>query len=438
MTTSSLRGQSLASSLANDKSEFALRPRDPEAFDRLVADMGELLEEATPTSTLSKDSTAWARWEDLCRDFGTSAWRPSSENLSFDELRRERFLFNAYNVNEYRVNIKPRGGNAAPKPASAMNNTLAVKRVLKRGGISPVATPELTVLLKGMLRQYVRLHGPESLVPKRAEPLTNADTLAILRLPSGTTLANGKTLNWAQPFWRSFRAFLTSARAAAFRKADVLPVTRDEFDMGSASRANLSWYFKGEYRSELTADELSSLTMADRAVLRPPPVKNDPFSESFGAHPIHLPFDPDDELNAARWLADLELGSPVHGSERRRVPLFPSGPAAATPLTHGPADSAFRAVTKAALPAERAAVLTLHSMRVFAACALLAQGASPALIMALCRWKCERSLQIYARLRPEDYVHWVRRMRTSNVTTLTARNIPEMDNHAVARAIADI
>ena len=438
MTTSALRGQSLASSLANDESEFALRPRDPEAFDRLVADMGELLEEATPVNTLSKDSTAWARWEDLCRDFGTSAWRPSSENLSFDELRRERFLFNAYNVNEYRVNIKPRGGNAAPKPASAMNNTLAVKRVLKRGGISPVATPELTVLLKGMLRQYIRLHGPESLIPKRAEPLTNADTLAILRLPSGTTLANGKTLNWAQPFWRSFRAFLTSARAAAFRKADVLPVTRDEFDMGSASRANLSWFFKGEYRSELTVEELSSLTMADRAVLRPPPVKNDPFSESFGAHPIHLPFDPDDELNAARWLADLELGSPVYGSERRRVPLFPSGPVAATPLTHGPADSAFRAIVKAALPAERAAMLTLHSMRVFAACALLAQGASPALIMALCRWKCEQSLRIYARLRPEDYVHWVRRMRTSNVTTLTARNIPEMDNHAVARAMADI
>jgi hypothetical protein len=62
MTTSALRGQSLASSLANDESEFALRPRGPEAFSRLVADMGELLEEATPVSTLSKDSTAWARW----------------------------------------------------------------------------------------------------------------------------------------------------------------------------------------------------------------------------------------------------------------------------------------------------------------------------------------------------------------------------------------
>ena len=56
----------------------------------------------------------------------------------------------------------------------------------------------------------------------------------------------------------------------------------------------------------------------------------------------------------------------------------------------------------------------------------------------LCRWKCEQFLWAYVRLRPEDRVHWVMRMRTSNATTLTARNIPEMDNHAVARAMADI
>ena len=55
--------------------------------------------------------------------------------------------------------------------------------------------------------------------------------------------------------------------------------------------------------------------------------------------------------------------------------------------------------------------------------------------MALCRWKCESSLDIYARLRPEDYVHWVRRMGSARVTSVTARNIPDVDNHALARAI---
>ena len=128
--------------------------------------------------------------------------------------------------------------------------------------------------------------------------------------------------------------------------------------------------------------------MADRAVIKPPSVKNDPFLESFGNHPIHLPWDGSDLLNAARWLADMELRFPVSDAERRKVPLFPSH-SATEPLTHGPADKAFRSVCTEALGDERAQQLTLHSMRIFAACSLLAQGASRPLIMALCRWKCE-------------------------------------------------
>ena len=38
-------------------------------------------------------------------------------------------------------------------------------------------------------------------------------------------------------------------------------------------------------------------------------------------------------------------------------------------------------------------------------------------------------------LPPEDYVHWVRRMGSARVTSITARNIPDVDNHALARAI---
>ena len=166
-------------------------------------------------------------------------------------------------------------------------------------------------------------------------------------------------------------------------------------------------------------------------------MKNDPFSESFGNHPIHLPWDGSDLLNAERWLADMELRFPMCDAERRNVPLFPAH-SVNEPLTHGPADKAFRSVCAAALKDERARQLALHSTRIFAACSLLAQGASRPLIIALCRWKCEASLGIYARLRPEDYVHWVRRMGSARVTSTTARNIPDVDNHALARAIGGL
>ena len=176
LVTTAARQRTLTDAAKNDTPAYATRPRDPASFDALLADMGELLEESAPVSTLVKDATAWKRWEVLCADFGTPAWRPPAESLSSDEVRRERFLFNAYNVKQYRVYCKPKRGNKFPKPASALNNTLAVKRVLKRGGVvATVATPELTTLLEGMLRQYIRLHGPEALLPHRAEPFTNED-----------------------------------------------------------------------------------------------------------------------------------------------------------------------------------------------------------------------------------------------------------------------
>ena len=120
-----------------------------------------------------------------------------------------------------------------------------------------------------MLRQYTRLHGPEKLVPHRAdEPFTNEGAIDVLQL----THINGKELNWEHPFWCSFRAFITTGRAAAFRKADVLPVNKADFDLASASRSDLTWYwyFQGKHRDSLTPLELRSLTMADRTVTKPP------------------------------------------------------------------------------------------------------------------------------------------------------------------------
>ena len=93
--------------------------------------------------------------------------------------------------------------------------------------------------------------------------------------------------------------------------------------------------------------------MADRAVIKSPPAKNDPFSESFGNNPIHFPWDGSDLLNAARWLADMELRFPVSDAERRNAPLFPAH-SVTEPHTHGPADKAFRSVCTEALGDERA------------------------------------------------------------------------------------
>ena len=94
--------------------------------------------------------------------------------------------------------------------------------------------------------------------------------------------------------------------------------------------------------------------------------------------------------------ADLELAFAVEVADRRSVPLFP-GDDAGSPLAFSMADTIFHAVAVAGLGAIRAAMLSLHSGRDFCACALLAQGAPRSMILALCRWRDERSLDVYAR-----------------------------------------
>ena len=64
-------------------------------------------------------------------------------------------------------------------------------------------------------------------------------------------------------------------------------------------------------RTHLTEGELRSLRPGDCAVITPVPVKNGPFAEFFGNHPIWLPYDSADPFNAACWLADLELAFPI-------------------------------------------------------------------------------------------------------------------------------
>jgi len=68
---------------------------------------------------------------------------------------------------------------------------------------------------------------------------------------------------------------------------------------------------------------------------------------------------------------------------------------------------------------------SLHSLRIGAACALLASGASPALIQALCRWRSTKSVDIYARLGPADYACYIRDIERQAVDTVTAKRIHE-------------
>ena len=87
---------------------------------------------------------------------------------------------------------------ATAKPQSALNNMIAVKRVIRRGGIQSVDTPNTNIILKGLLRQYVHLHGAEVLCPKRAEPLVASDMRGILSV-GPETKCGSDVVDWDLP-----------------------------------------------------------------------------------------------------------------------------------------------------------------------------------------------------------------------------------------------
>jgi hypothetical protein len=225
-----------------------------------------------------------------CEKFNTVAWRPDRNDLGSNGRARERFLFDSFLIEDYRrmVRTKP-----TAKPRSAVGNLLAVKRAFRRGGVTPTESPNTNTILRGLPRRYVDLHGAEVLTPKRVEPLINDDMGKIFALRDGT-VCGSIAVNWNSPRQRSYRAFLCTARIAAYWKADVLCASANDFDMASASRGHLSWRVRGQLRCALTPDELNNLRPGDRAIITPVPCKNDPFSEFFGNHPIWLPFDAHD------------------------------------------------------------------------------------------------------------------------------------------------
>jgi hypothetical protein len=78
-----------------------------------------------------------------------------------------------------------------------------------------------------------------------------------------------------------------------------------------------------------------------------------------------------------------------------------------------------------------------HSGRIERACRLLAAGASRHQIQALCRWRGEAALDIYARINASDYEAWTRRADAATIDSIEVTNLPTIDmSAAVASASA--
>ena len=70
---------------------------------------------------------------------------------------------------------------------------------------------------------------------------------------------------------------------------------------------------------------------------------------------------------------------------------------------------------------------SVHSFRIFAACALLAAGCPRWLIKRMLRWRGDDSLEIYARVNDSEWADWTQKMVNVAVDSTIASRLTYMD-----------
>ena len=201
------------------------------------------------------------------------------------------------------------------------------------------------------------------------------------------------------------------------RKAEVSLPPKAKFDRSRLSMLNVRWRIGGVIYNHLTPElHMRLLREGGYALLRPPPSKADPFSLHWGPCTIYLRYSATEKINAARELAREEMRRAVDPSMRESEPLFVTEEGKA--WRHYELATTFRAIIVAVSGEERAKQVSMHSWRVYLACALLAKGASFATIQSMLRWRSEDALRIYARINDFKYADWLSAAQGASISSV--------------------
>ena len=431
------RAVQLAHAIRCDSSQWRLRLENGNELMAICRLLSAELEAAAPANTLSNESSNWKHWEAWCAHVGTTPLRNDIRaNSGADQEGHEReVLLLAAGLPFILGRMRRRPGwSTPPTPLSALQVLRGIRRVHRRLGTPMAPLTMASTLTARLLARYVRTHGADALMPKRKEPLTNPIITSLLQLPHHTPVGpqprgKGLRVDWCQLEWTSLRAMFATLAQTGMRKAEVALPAGDTFGKVHLSRANLAWRIGGRLHTSPTADALADLSEGDYALLTVAPSKADQYGLIWAPAPIILPFyasDTDHPICAARELMRLEVAHPKQGKERRDTPLFVTGKGKA--WTHSAIDERFQHMLIAAgVAPEMASTLSMHSWRIYLACALLAKGASTAQILSMLRWRSDEALRLYARLNDTSYATWLDEAATADISSIRSSNIARVE-----------
>lgn len=392
-----------------------LDPSDPLELEIALSGMEKYMSRAFAASTNKQDhGSHWNWWTRWCTVWKRPPLRQYNHQFATRKQADTETFLQAAAVPWILSRMKSRG-RPRPLPSSAVAVIRAVRRVHVSKGYELPPLKMVNLVLRGICDEYLELHGPESLWPHRKEPFQ-------------TKTIHG-LMDWYPLHIADTRFACTLCMATALltqtglRKAEISSLRRT-FTKKCMSRASVAWVINGVTHTEVTPDMIKGLVPGrDHAMVTPPPSKSDRFGVIWSNSPIYLMIDHSSKINAASWLASLEINVPVLGLQARRdTPLFTMGDG--NPPSGSQLDQALKTALSSIMPNE-VPHHSWHSFRIHFACSLKAAGVQDSDIMLLCRWQTVDSLRIYARINAHDYIEFLSRAMNADISQMQTANWPK-------------
>jgi hypothetical protein len=312
-----------ADALFNDDSDQALRPKDPTLLLAFAEAAQHGMQACVPKTTDAKNKTGWRLWEQFLLDIGGNTPPLRQPDLNPRHMLREQLLKNMFILWCRTKCSSSLPGRITCKPSSLLAHLYAVKREHDKLGLPFLTKGMAHQVTKSLGLEYILIHGPEALAPRKREALTPAMVKALIRAVNGlpTTLRNLGTIQCDSWLARNVKGALALSGSGGFRLAEVSLVDGTDFTALKMSRASLFFIIKNVVKRCPSAQELSHMMPGeDRVGVLACAAKNDPLVLHFLPSPIIVGFNPKDPEDAGLILRDLALHCPVPLSKMRSTP----------------------------------------------------------------------------------------------------------------------
>ena len=309
----------LLAALVSDTSQQALRPSDPQVLVRYTEQVGSALAASVNTNTARKNKLGMRLWQEFTASLNTDSLRRQTAFLA-----REEFLVGAFII-FLTTKVRPKDpARSFAKPSTYLGYVFAVRREHSLLHLPFASNFVVNKVVDSLKKQYIALHGPEGLMPKRREPFSGDMVDRMLGAPNGLKFdsRSNPVLRWDSWLGINLAAAIAVSRAGGFRLAEIALAPDEHFDASRMSRASLFFILGGTLFRHPSTEQLHAASDGDQAGLLVGVAKNDQFVEHFGPHPLFFTLNTRNPNCPARRLITLELACPVTSSSRRSTPLF--------------------------------------------------------------------------------------------------------------------